>query len=107
MSCVRAAPTAAPATRPAMPSTVMAVGSTLVGEHCGTRWRYAWLAELQPHPTGAHLASTTLCLRSAVPAPEAHVPVNASRTPSCDVLCKSQSHIRLPLHTFTLQPSML
>lgn len=32
MSCVRAAPTAVPATRPATPSTVMAVGSTLVGE---------------------------------------------------------------------------
>lgn len=34
MSCVRAAPTAAPAMRPVMLSTVMAVGNTSVGE-CG------------------------------------------------------------------------
>lgn len=33
MSCVRAGPTAALAMRPAMRSTVMAVGSTSVGEH--------------------------------------------------------------------------
>lgn len=36
MSCVRAAPTAAPAMRPATRSTVMAAGSTSVGEHDGT-----------------------------------------------------------------------
>lgn len=36
MSCVRVAPIAAPAMRPAMQSTVTAVGSTSVGEH-GTR----------------------------------------------------------------------
>lgn len=33
MSCVRAAPTAAPAMRPAMRNTVMAVGNTSVGEN--------------------------------------------------------------------------
>lgn len=36
MSCVRAAPTAAPAMRPATRSTVMAAGNTSVGEHDGT-----------------------------------------------------------------------
>lgn len=36
MSCVRAAPTAAPAMRPATRSTVTAAGSTSVGEHDGT-----------------------------------------------------------------------
>jgi hypothetical protein len=35
MSCVRAVPTAAPAMKPAMQSTVMAVESTSVGEHDG------------------------------------------------------------------------
>lgn len=33
MSCVRAAPTAAPAMRPATQNTVTAVGSTLVSKH--------------------------------------------------------------------------
>lgn len=37
MSCVRVAPTAVPAMRPATRSTVMAAGSTLVGEH-GIGW---------------------------------------------------------------------
>lgn len=36
MLCVRAAPTAVPAMRPATRSTVMAAGNTSVGEHDGT-----------------------------------------------------------------------
>lgn len=51
MSCGKAAPTAVPAMRPDMRSTVMAVGSTSVGEHNGIGRRDACIARPQPHPT--------------------------------------------------------
>lgn len=55
MSCVRAAPTAAPAMRPAMRNTVMAVGNTSVGENMLTKDRGTYEQQGQG-PTHASLS---------------------------------------------------
>lgn len=113
MSCVRAAPTAAPAMRPDMQNTVMAVGNTSVGENMLGQDSRAY-AQLGHGPTHLSLPpphkappspppSFPLVLEMGLRARASTMPNRFSITdlssPVYVMLSKFQRHISLPLHT--------